>query len=386
MSDDLNRLRDGYYNSDGVSAANPGGLDDGGHEINLPALLMDVGAVAQQVGVDATQVAADRIAVADAATAVDSAKTLALGYRDAAAISAANAAGLAAGLHLPAISAADAGRTVVIKADGSGYQVGAVAAAADLSNVTNSAFAVKAASAGVAANLGVRKAGLLIGSRPTINLSEGMGTTVTVADDGANNRVNITIAVTSPSTVTLDPAAKGADITLSNGNLTATPNGHTGRGGVRVSAGKMSGKYYFEAVGGFRESTGVGFAASAIDMVNVDIRNAVGASFINGEPNGLAYITHDGVNASLTGVNPYGDKVISIACDIDARKWWYAVNGVWQQTGDPIAGINTLAYFPTAATIYPMLHIRNFAGETVTIRFAYNQWMYAPPTGFGQWG
>lgn len=37
------RLSDGYYNSRAVTADNPGGLSAGGHLINFPAALVDVG-------------------------------------------------------------------------------------------------------------------------------------------------------------------------------------------------------------------------------------------------------------------------------------------------------------------------------------------------------
>ena len=39
----------------------------------------------------------------------------------------------------------------------------------------------------------IRKAGTLIGVRKTINLIEGTNVTLTVADDPANDRVNVTI-------------------------------------------------------------------------------------------------------------------------------------------------------------------------------------------------
>jgi hypothetical protein len=39
----------------------------------------------------------------------------------------------------------------------------------------------------------IRKAGTLIGVRRTINLIEGTNVTLTVADDVANDRVNVTI-------------------------------------------------------------------------------------------------------------------------------------------------------------------------------------------------
>lgn len=42
----------------------------------------------------------------------------------------------------------------------------------------------------------IRKAGTLVGVRRTINLIEGTNVTLTVADDVANDRVNVTISAT----------------------------------------------------------------------------------------------------------------------------------------------------------------------------------------------
>jgi hypothetical protein len=39
----------------------------------------------------------------------------------------------------------------------------------------------------------VRKGGIAVGTRPTLNFIQGTGITLTVADDPANNRINITI-------------------------------------------------------------------------------------------------------------------------------------------------------------------------------------------------
>lgn len=43
IADILARLASGYYNSDRVSAGNPGGMGDGGHVVNFPAALNDTG-------------------------------------------------------------------------------------------------------------------------------------------------------------------------------------------------------------------------------------------------------------------------------------------------------------------------------------------------------
>ena len=45
MSDALDRLTNGYYNSQPVSDANPGGFGADGHFINFPLALADIGEV-----------------------------------------------------------------------------------------------------------------------------------------------------------------------------------------------------------------------------------------------------------------------------------------------------------------------------------------------------
>jgi hypothetical protein len=58
-------------------------------------------------------------------------------------------------------------------------------------------------------------------SRPRLNLIEGGGTTLTVADDAGNEEIDVTIAVSAVATVTTavrttDSATKAADTTLAN--------------------------------------------------------------------------------------------------------------------------------------------------------------------------
>ncbi|ALL14254.1 hypothetical protein [Caulobacter henricii] len=67
MTTALERLSTGYYNSDPVSLANPGGFGDDGHETNFPAALADIAEVAatysQSVSDDADAVAAALLTV-----------------------------------------------------------------------------------------------------------------------------------------------------------------------------------------------------------------------------------------------------------------------------------------------------------------------------------
>lgn len=76
----------------------------------------------------------------------------------------------------------------------------------------------------------VSEGGTLVGSRHEVNLIEGSGVTLTVADDSVNNRVNVTIdssgAVTSVNSetgaVTLDAADVGADVSGAAAAVAAT--------------------------------------------------------------------------------------------------------------------------------------------------------------------
>lgn len=52
MTTPLERLNSGYYNSEPVSEANPGGFADGGHVVNFPAALQDIAAVAESIVLD----------------------------------------------------------------------------------------------------------------------------------------------------------------------------------------------------------------------------------------------------------------------------------------------------------------------------------------------
>jgi hypothetical protein len=68
MTTAVDRLFGGFYNSGSYDAgANPGGMGNGGHVLNLPALLQDVGTVANALNaavLDAAQVTADKATVA----------------------------------------------------------------------------------------------------------------------------------------------------------------------------------------------------------------------------------------------------------------------------------------------------------------------------------
>lgn len=87
-------------------------------------------------------------------------------------------------------------------------------------NRINVTFA--AATGGGVAGINVQNSGTLIGSRPTLNFVQGANQTLTIQDDAANNRVNITIA----SGIT----AGGGNALLNIKDFGATGNGTTNDG------------------------------------------------------------------------------------------------------------------------------------------------------------
>lgn len=66
----VGRLLTGYYNADGISAANPGGFGNNGHEVNLPEVAEAIGVVGQQLaalsGIGAISTTNVAVAVGDA--------------------------------------------------------------------------------------------------------------------------------------------------------------------------------------------------------------------------------------------------------------------------------------------------------------------------------
>lgn len=98
---------------------------------------------------------------------------------------------------------------------------------------------------GATSDLEVQKAGVEVGTRPTLNLTEGANVTLTMADDVANNRVNVAIAATGggggalPSdtvvaeTTSGQASSPGTADTFSRGDHThGTPISGSGGGGL----------------------------------------------------------------------------------------------------------------------------------------------------------
>lgn len=173
------------------------------------------------------------------------------------------------------------------------------------------------------------------------------------------NLVNIT-ASGCVTYATWNPSDKGANVTLSGGNLTAV---NSAAGSVRSTIGKASGKHYWEMAGTAQTIHGV-----ANGTHNVSLSAAA-------TPNAWAYYSADGnvySNAVSLGVNSTytaGD-VIGVALNMDAGTATFYKNNVAQGTG--VSGLT--------GTIYAVAG-DNATSTTNTANFGASAQTYSPPSG-----
>jgi len=168
----------------------------------------------------------------------------------------------------------------------------------------------------------------------------------------------------SRSYATWNPADKGANVTLSNGNLTTTNT--TTASIVRSTIGKSSGKWYWEVT--VNSTYGHAGIANATESLN---------TYVGSDANGWAYNSLNGLlytNGTTSGTNAtwstVGD-VIGFALDLDAGTLKFYKNGTLQPSY--FSGIPGGTYYAAIGT--------NSAG-TNTANFGATPFAYPAPTGF----
>lgn len=182
---------------------------------------------------------------------------------------------------------------------------------------------------------------------------------------------------------TWNSADKHADITLSNGDLTAAVLSNIGvQRNVRSKLGIGSGKFYWEStcdiISGGNASLMLGVADSGVSLT-VDPGS---------DPDGYVYFSSNGTKRNNSSYVAYGDAyitndVISVALDMDAGKLWWARNGVWQDSGNPGAGTGE-AYSGITGTFYAIASLYSWSDQyaTVTTNFGASAFSYSVPSGF----
>ena len=179
--------------------------------------------------------------------------------------------------------------------------------------------------------------------------------------------------------VTLDPANKGTNVTLSGGNLTAVFIAAANQV-VRATVSAGTGKYYYEIVYTLITTN----AASGFENSSGALNNT-----IYSDTNGLALFSTDGHIYSNTvtdqgaylGSSYTSTDRIGVALDGSNNHYWMRKNGAaWPNSGDPTTNANpgTSTGFPAGA-IFPSIQGNN---ATATANFGTTAFTDTVPTGF----
>jgi hypothetical protein len=173
-----------------------------------------------------------------------------------------------------------------------------------------------------------------------------------------------------------DPAATNANITLSNGNLTATQS-VAGNYNTRSTSSRSSGLLYCEMVRNSGTSA-VGFANAS--NPTTEWGGSTNNSIALDTASGLVYA--GGASQGSAGLGTIANgNVIGMAWNRTTGKCWFSKNGTYGSGQDPVAGtggfiIPVGAHFITASP---------YNGGSVTIRTEIGQFTGSPPTGFSPW-
>ena len=184
------------------------------------------------------------------------------------------------------------------------------------------------------------------------------------------------------SVSTFDPSYLGTNVTLSNGNLTATATGASAHRLALATPVFVSGtgKWYWEVVNtAYDCAVGVGNTSSNLNSyvgsdVNSTGLNDVGQIYYNGSytNTGLSFGTND---------------VLQVALDMVNKQIWYRVNGGnWNGSGtaDPasnVGGYNLTSLLSVNTNIRPLIN-QYPSGAVTNINFGASAFSYSAPSGF----
>ena len=168
---------------------------------------------------------------------------------------------------------------------------------------------------------------------------------------------------------TWNPADKGVNVTLSNGNLTWTNSGGAGVG-VRSTISKTTGKHYWETTISAGTSTLFGIA---LGTASISTYAGTAGQWLysqnGGGANGNKVING---TSSVYGAGFTAGDILGCAFDADAGSLEFFKNGLSQ--GVAVTGLSANTYFAYTGT--------QNVNEITTTNFGATALTYTPPTGF----
>lgn len=190
---------------------------------------------------------------------------------------------------------------------------------------------------------------------------------------------------------TFDPANTDADITLSNGNLTATASAAVDNSDYsRCTTSNSSGKFYFEAT--------YTTVAGQLGMGLVRSVFVLGSNFIGGDASRDslclyavqgALIYENAIQESI-GTAPVSGTVYGFAVDLDNSRFWAKKlnNGGsdWNGVAAADPATNTGGITLPAGSWFPAADFQgDSSGGAITVNVSGSGYTGTAPTGFGTW-
>jgi hypothetical protein len=184
---------------------------------------------------------------------------------------------------------------------------------------------------------------------------------------------------------TLDPAALGSGVTLSNGNLTAEQTGAGGANNTLATAHHASGKYYYEfTVNASLDNTQIGIANAA--TARSEYLGEISGHSIGNYAAGGSWLGAGGTTSAPFLIN---GQSYGVAIDLDNKKAWsklVSMAGDWNRdaSADPATGVNGATFASISGEVYPAISL-NDPGDKVTFNFGSLAYLGTPPSGFADW-
>lgn len=185
---------------------------------------------------------------------------------------------------------------------------------------------------------------------------------------------------------TWDPSYTNSLLTLSNGNLTATPAANSAGGSTYSTLSKSSGKWYWEVQidpAGYAQQGQIGIATTR-DTANYAYPGFTATSWSYYGYDAKKYNNSVGTPYGVTTVG--GGALIGVALDADNGKLWFAKDGTWMNSGSPSAGTNA-AFTGLSGNFYAAVG-GNSGGSPHTFpflthtNFGASPFVYGAPSGF----
>lgn len=190
-------------------------------------------------------------------------------------------------------------------------------------------------------------------------------------------------------TTTWNPSDKNSNITLSNGNLTATSTAASGDQIVRATASHSSGKWYFELTPGSGTNqwssggSAVGYADASAPLTT---------TFLGGDTHSESAFDSDGLyfNAGrllLWNSNYVSGDIMAIAVDLDNSKFWFKhnISGNWNNDviGNQNPATNTGGVaFSVVGAVFPALDLSSLEINIAVANFGAVAFAGTAPVGF----